>query len=148
MSSKDKIKFEIKAKDKYSKNNPVVVNFSIQNQSDEDIWVLSWHTPLEGIKGNILRIKCNEQELLYEGPMVKRGMPSKNDYIHVEPRGSVSRDVDLSKAYTLPSDEECSVEFDGKIYDLAASGDILPKQAEEHQTIHIPGNNIKFRISN
>jgi hypothetical protein len=72
--------------------------------------------------------------------MVKRGPPQKNDYLHIAPRESVSRDVDLSSVYKLPVTQECEVQFDGKIYDFSTSGDSIPKRPGEQQMVNIIGN--------
>jgi hypothetical protein len=148
MSSTNKMKYELKSLDTYRKDNPVTINFVLQNLSDEELWVLTWYTPLEGIKGNIFRVICDGMEILYEGIMVKRGKPRKNDYLYIEPGGSASRDVDLSNAYKLPVTQECDVQFEGKIYDFSTSGDAIPKMAGGHQTVNITGNSVKFSVVN
>ncbi len=67
MSSTNKMKYELKAQDSYRKDNPVMIDFVLHNLSDKDLWVLTWYTPLEGIKGNIFHVIC-------DGIMVKSPM--------------------------------------------------------------------------
>jgi hypothetical protein len=146
MSLKNMIKYRLSALDSYVKNNPIIINFTLENLSNENLWVLTWYTPLEGLKGKIARVICDGKEIPYEGPMVKRGNPEKSDYIHIPPGRSVSAEFDLSKAYTLPACKECLVEFKGRIYDYSTSADSIPKSSEEHQMVSITGDAVTFRV--
>jgi|SRR5215217_1974989 peptidyl-Lys metalloendopeptidase len=148
MSFNNKMKYQLGAQDSYVKDNPIIINFKLHNLSNEDLWVLSWYTPLEGIKGDIFRVLCDGNEILYEGPMVKRGQPTKSDYIHIDPGRSVSREVDISSVYKLPPSHEYVVQFEGTIYDFATSGDFTPKKSEEHEMVNITGNSVAFRVVN
>lgn len=49
--------------------------FTLENLSDETVYVLKWFTPLEGLFGDIFRITRDSEEIPYTGPMVKRGDP-------------------------------------------------------------------------
>jgi hypothetical protein len=140
------LRYQLSANDSYVNNNPIVINFALENLSSEDLWVLKWYTPLEGLKGKIFRVSCDGKEIPYEGPMVKRGQPTKSDYILIHPGKSVSAPVDLSSVYKLSSSQKYLVEFKGRIYDFAISDDSIPKSTEEHQMIKIPGNTVTFRI--
>jgi peptidyl-Lys metalloendopeptidase len=142
------IKYRLSAQNSYVKGNPIIINFTLENLSNQNLWVLTWYTPLEGLKGKIFRVICDGTELPYEGPMVKRGQPKKGDYIHIEPGRSVSAEVDLSNVYKLPVCEECRVEFKGRIYDFSTDGDTIPKGSEEHHMVNITGNTVSFRVVN
>jgi hypothetical protein len=74
---------------------PIILGFALENLTDEDFWVLIWYTPLEGLEGKIFRVTCSGKEVLYEGPMVKRSDPVRDDYLHLGPKGSASAKVDL-----------------------------------------------------
>jgi hypothetical protein len=145
-SLNSKITYKLSAQDSYIKGDPVIINFTIQNLSIEDLWVLKWYTPLEGLKGKIFRVTCDGREIPYEGPMHKRGDPEKADYIHIRPRRSVTAQVDLSTVYNFPASEKCQVWFKGRIYDISLTNDILPKSNEEQQMVSISGNSVTFRI--
>src|SRR5215813_4534568 len=92
--SNDKMKYFLSADDKYTRNNPIFFNFTLQNLSNEDLWILVWHTPLEGLRGKIFHVTCDGMPVSYEGLMVKRGEPTKSDYIHISPNHSISAAVD------------------------------------------------------
>lgn len=142
----DKIKYILTAKDTFIKDNPIVVNFTLQNTSNEKLWILTWYTPLEGLKGKIFQVTCEGKEIPYEGPMVKRGQPSKADYMYIEPGESVSKEFDLSRAYQVPESRACVIAFKGRIYDYTTSSNTLPKRAEEQQMVNIHGNSITIRV--
>ena len=142
----NKIKYQLHADDSYVRDNPIIINFTLHNLSNEHLWVLTWYTPFEGLKGKIFHITCDGKEIPYEGPMMKRGQPVKSDYIHIEPGSFVSTKVDLSSVYKIPSSQSCIVEFKGRIYDFTTSGDLTPKRTEEHQMVNITGTGVTFRV--
>jgi hypothetical protein len=140
--------YNLSTKDKAIKGRSIIITFRLDNTSNRDLRVLKWYTPLEGQQGKIFRVVCDGKELLYEGPMVKRGNPGKDDYVHIRSNNSVSSQVDLSETYTFPECNECLVEFKGKIYDVAESDESLPKQNGESKSITISGNSVTFKIVN
>ena len=143
-----KIRYELGTNDEYVKGCPIIINFTLENLSMEHVWVLTSYTPFEGIKGKIFQVTCDGKEIPYEGIMMKRDQPTINDYMHIDPKGSVSAKTDLSNAYALPTSKECKVEFKGRIFDFSLNGDSLPKKSEEHQMLRIMGNAVTFRVVN
>jgi hypothetical protein len=142
-----KIIYRLTTQDSYVRGNPIFIKFTLENLSNEDLWVLEWYTPLEGLKGKIFTVTCDGKEIPYEGMMMKRGQPTKDDYVHIDPGRSVSAEVDLSKGYTLPASKECLVEFKGRIYDFSTDGNSIPKRSEEHQILNITGNAVTFSVA-
>ncbi len=140
------LKFQLNANSSYVVGKSVMIRFILYNLSDDNIWILTWYTPLEGLKGKIFLITCDGKEIFYEGRMVKRGDPTRDDYVHIVPKGSVSAEVDLSSAYTIPICNECRVEFRGRIYGILRSEDNIPQKRDEHRWIDIQGNTAVFRI--
>jgi hypothetical protein len=143
-----KMRYELSANDTYTNVGPIILNFKLENLSNEDLWVLIWYTPLEGLKGKILRVACDGKEIAYEGPMMKRGHPVKSDYIHIESGKSVSKDFDMSTAYRLRPCQQCVVEFNGRIYDSTTSLQSIPRRNEEHRMVNITGEDVTFSIVN
>ena len=68
-------------------DEPVNLRFELRNQSDRPLYVLIWYTPLEGVAGEIFQVTRNGEELQYQGVLAKRGDPSREEYITIEPRG-------------------------------------------------------------
>lgn len=140
------LKYQLSADPVYVSGESVRIGFTLQNTSDENLWVLKWYTPLEGIKGKIFQVTCDGNEIPYEGRMVKRGDPTKDDYIFLAPKDSVFAEVDLSEAYSLPVCNECHVIFKGRIHDIVTDESLLPNKSEKHQWVDIPGNTVSFRV--
>jgi hypothetical protein len=140
------LKYQLSADPSYVAGKSVIIGFTLQNTSDENLWILKWYTPLEGIEGKIFKVTCDGKEIPYEGRMIKRGDPSRDDYIFLAPKDSVFAEVDLSKAYSLPVCNECLVTFKGKIHDIVIDESRLPNKSENHQGAEIPGNTISFRL--
>jgi peptidyl-Lys metalloendopeptidase len=144
-SFENKLTYQIKAKDSYKKDEPIRINFILENTSNDDFWILTWYTPFEGIKGKIFKIFCDGSEILYEGPQVKRGNPKKNDYLHIGAGKSVTTEVDLSTVYSIHScKKECSVEFKGLIHDISAYESSIPRSNDNQQLISINGKGATF----
>ena len=142
------LQYNLKSKENYRLDEPIIIDFTLENVSDHDLWVLSWYTPLEGLKGNIFEVRCDGKPIQYKGIMVKRGAPLREDYTYIPSKGSVSVTFDLSKAYEFAQCGECEVKFKGQIYDFSnRNDDIIQKETTRHNSVNIPGNAVSFRIS-
>lgn len=140
------LRYQLSASSSYILGKPVMIKFILENFSDENIRILTWYTPLEGLKGKIFKVTCDGKEIPYEGRMIKRGNPTLDDYINVVPKGSVSAEVDLSSAYNLSICNECRVEFKGRIHDIISGEAPIPQERDEQRWIDIPGNSVVFQI--
>ncbi|MFN2185547.1 MAG: hypothetical protein ACK2UU_16275, partial [Anaerolineae bacterium] len=60
--------------------NRVMIQFILTNNSDADLYVLKWYTPLEGIGGEIFRVKRDGQAIPYTGILAMRGDPTPEAY--------------------------------------------------------------------
>src|SRR5919199_264706 len=103
---------EVRASDRQN------VRFTLTNNSDETICVLKWNTPLEGINNNIFRIEKDGKVAVYLGKLVKRGTPRPEDYATIEPRSSVSSEVDLLESYDISEPGVYDVTYVGRILDI------------------------------
>ena len=139
------LKYHLEAQEAYKIGQPVIIKFSIENLTENVIWILTWYTPFEGILGKIFSVNCGGQEIVYNGMMVKRGNPDLKDYLRIGPYKSVSTEVDLSIAYRLQSSNECHVKFKGIIHDFVFEQKLLPRKIDEHQSIDIEGNIVTFQ---
>ena len=59
----------------------VKLKFTLTNNSEVDLYVLKWYTPLEGIAGEIFRIGRDGQLIPYEGILAMRGDPTPEAYL-------------------------------------------------------------------
>ena len=91
-------------------SSEIIIRFS--NTSDETIYVLKYHTPLEGLKSPFLTIKNNEgTEIKYNGYCFKRCPPTKKDFILLEGKKKQECHINLTEAYAIPSDGEYTIEY-------------------------------------
>tara|TARA_R110000744_G_scaffold331918_5_gene437356 strand:+ start:3795 stop:4259 length:465 start_codon:yes stop_codon:yes gene_type:complete len=82
--------------------NGIFVDFILFNNIERDLSVLTWHTPLEGFYSKLFIItdQYNEQ-VDYQGPIIKRANPSPEDYQLIRANGNVATLLDLSLVYDL-----------------------------------------------
>ena len=82
--------------------NGIFIDFILLNQSDNDLSVLTWNTPLEGFHSNLFIITDQyDERLVYNGPMTKRTGPTAIDYQLIRAKGNVATLLDLSSVYDL-----------------------------------------------
>ncbi len=93
------------------RGEPVNVSFELTNGSDEPLRVLQWFTPFEGIAGRIFRVEREGEPVSYRGILVKRGAPAADEYLSIDPRSSVTTEVDLAASYDLTAPGNYRVEF-------------------------------------
>ena len=141
------IKFQLEAHSSYVQGEPVKIKFTLTNVSSQNLWVLKWYTPLEGIKGKIFQLVCDGEDVQYQGRMMKRGEPDQNDYVQLPAGGLVSAEVDLSAAYSLSSGRKCNLTFRGEIHDVIFGEQLTVRTSEEHHPMKISGNMVTFTIS-
>jgi hypothetical protein len=140
------LRFKLEARNSYIIGQPVPITFTLENVTHKDVYVLTWYTPFEGIKGKIFKVTRNGIEIPYEGRMIKRGNPVRQDYIHIKPLGSVSSTVDLTLAFNMDVPGEYRIEFIKHIYDLTFDEKTLPRTQAEHQGVEVSGNAVTFRM--
>jgi hypothetical protein len=96
----------------YDSAEPVQLRFELTNDGDEDLYVLKWYTPLEGINSDCLTVLRNgKTRVPYDGPMVKRGNPGPDDYVLIPAGKTVAVDVDLSESYAVSRPAKYQVEL-------------------------------------
>lgn len=89
----------------------VNLRFTLVNNTDSELYVLKWYTPLEGIAGEIFRIEREGEVIPYEGILASRGDPTPDAYVLLGPGESVSAEVDLATAYDFSKAGEYTIEF-------------------------------------
>lgn len=140
------LEYTLEAQAGFAAGQPVNIKFTLGNVSNETLYVLTWYTPLEGLKGKIFKVTRDGVEIPYEGRMVKRGNPVREDYVRIGPGESASATVDLSSGYNLSARGEYRVEFKGRIHDVAREGQPLPRAPDASQLMDVKGNAAAFRV--
>ena len=140
------LKYSLHGQSKYVLGKPILITFDLENSSSTDLRVLTWYTPLEGIKGKIFEVTCDGEAIPYEGRMVKRGNPGQEDYVLIHAGGSAHAEFDLSQAYSLRECKECRVNFKGRIHDVFVDGEHPSRAADQQASVEVPGEPLSFRI--
>lgn len=144
--------YQLESKESFRLDEPATIRFTVRDGGDKALYVLMWYTPLEGMKGEIFKVLRDNEELPYEGRMVKRGDPRAEDYIRIEPQDSASATVDLSLGFDVSKPGNYRVEFIKKIYDVIVAEDVdknkevFPRPKEKHREEEISGNTLVFQI--
>ena len=56
----------------YKAADAQILSFTLTNETEVDITVLKWFTPLDGINSNIFKVELEERPITYIGRIVKR----------------------------------------------------------------------------
>ena len=135
---------EYKSKDKQ------FLKFTLINNSNTRLYVLKWHTPFEGIRHNMFRISHNGKLAVYLGILVKRGTPNPDDYLTLEPKRSLSTNVEITEFYDISESGEYKVEYASPLLDVGQENPTtLSKDLEKKHkflNLRIPSNVTEFRL--
>lgn len=103
---------------KYKAKDRQDLKFTLTNNSNERVNVLKWQTPLEGIKNDMFWVKRQDEVAVYLGKLVKRSAPKTQDYITLDPKESVSTNIDISEIYDISKSGNYTIEFDSQVLDV------------------------------
>jgi hypothetical protein len=140
------LRFRLDAQPSYPTGRPVEIRFTLENLSSDTLFVLTWYTPLEGLKGEVLEVLRDGKPVPYEGRMVKRGSPRAQDYVRIQRRRSKSATVDLATAYDMGARGEYQVKFIGRVHDVVSDPAALPRAQNDHRGVDVPGNTVRFSV--
>jgi hypothetical protein len=108
--------------------------------------VLTWFTPLEGIAGEILQVTRDGEKLPYQGMLAKRGDPSREAYVTIEPGAAASAQVDLTMGYDLSTPGSYQVQFTAGLQDVTDDASLVPQERNDHRPQSLYCNTVVFRI--
>jgi peptidyl-Lys metalloendopeptidase len=140
------LRYSLSAAQRVVQGQPVEVRFTLFNAAREPLYVLTWYTPLEGLLGDILRVTRDGTPLGYQGPLVKRGDPEREDYVRIGPGESVSAVIDVSRGYPVEQPGDYTVDFSGRLFDVAAERGEIPRSRNDQRPMEIPGSGCSFRV--
>lgn len=112
---------------------PVKVRFTLTNRGSRPVRVLEWQTPLEGFWSDVFEVSLAGTKLAYEGPLMKRGDPSAEDYAEIAPGESVTAVVDLAGPYDLRRPGTYRVGFTRGLADVVRDGETAPRGRDAHR---------------
>lgn len=82
-------------------SNGFVVLLSLTNTSDQDVFILSYETPLNGLERSLFQIQRDGEAVPYTGRLVMRIGPLPENWIRVSAGETIQMKVDLTTAYDM-----------------------------------------------
>ena len=135
----------LQSEELYPAGVPVLVSFTLANSSNITARVLTWYTPLEGLRARLFRVSRDGEDIPYRGRMVKRGTPALCDFVRIEPHKSVTVTIDLATGYNVSPPGKYHVELIcGQLHVISADDRPLSPQ-DTHHTQCLPVNSISFQ---
>lgn len=127
---------------------PVRIRFALTNPTDEKVWVLAWNTPLEKpAMGTIFTLTGpSGEEIPYQGPMAKRGMPTREQYVEIAPGGTAEAVIDLAQVYEFKNPGRYRLQVTGDLFDLTANGDDLPRSTDLYEPVPLRCNEVLLEV--
>jgi hypothetical protein len=122
------------------------LTFILTNHGDADLYVLTWHTPFEGIANEIFRVTRDKEILPYEGILAMRGDPIEDDYLYLATGASASATVDLATAYDLSELGTYTIAYTAALLDVAGSEDAMAESVDDLKQIVIPANTVTVTL--
>ncbi|HEX7957305.1 MAG TPA: M35 family metallopeptidase [Pyrinomonadaceae bacterium] len=114
----------VATKQQFKSGDDKTLDFELTNRGDEDVHVLTWYTPLEGLWSDCLEVTRDGERVPYDGPLAKRGQPTENDYVLIPAGQTVSRSFALHRAYNVSPPGQYDVALDTEVQDyVTAEGD-------------------------
>src|SRR5262245_53260446 len=89
----------VKPDKSFKTHQGVPLKVVLTNTGKEDISVLVWNTPLDGLVTDCLDVKVKGQKVPYDGPIFKRAAPTAKDYITIKAGKSVEGEFMVSDGY-------------------------------------------------
>ena len=96
------------------------VTFTMRNESNESVSILKWQTPFFGIEHDLFDVNVGGMDADYNGRWIKRGAPTKDDWMTLQPGEAKSVEIDLSEAYDFSATGQYQMKY---AIDLAQSDD-------------------------
>jgi hypothetical protein len=127
---------------------PVPVRFTLTNRGDNPVWVLRWNTPLEERwKGTVFAVTAGGRELPYQGPMVKRGDPGREEYAEIPAGGSATGLADLAQVYALGEPGRYRMEVVQGLQDVVRDAGELPRPRDRQRGAPLSCPPLDFEVS-
>jgi peptidyl-Lys metalloendopeptidase len=98
------------------------VEIVVTNTSRKTLRVPKYALPSSAIESNLFAVNRNGEEVRYEGAMIKRGVPTTNDFAILRAGQSLRSVVDLSETYNLSKSGQYTVTFASPMQYASLSG--------------------------
>ena len=94
--------------------------FQFINNANEDLYLLKRNTPLEGLRSEFITVSVAfGRSLLYEGPIIYRLPPTKDEFVLLKAGESISASVQITDVFSIKKDGIYTVRYSGPIQYLS-----------------------------
>ena len=146
-SSNSGLEAVLEIKGEIARGEAVSVKFALNNRRDEEVQVLDWYTPFEGLAGKIFQVTRDGIAVPYHGILAKRSLPEPGNFSTIEPEGSVVTELDLSEGYDFSTPGDYAIEFISPPISQIVTKDIsIASKQRELGPVNIPSNKVSVRI--
>ncbi len=104
------------------------VELTITNTSRHTVRVPKWELPSDFVEAKLFQITRDGEPVQYEGPMIKRGLPSAEDFAILKAGESYRTVVDLSGSYDMAKTGQYVVTFASPLQHASLSTGEMLKQ--------------------
>jgi len=140
----------VRARDSYELGEPVRLTVEVENRGNEPLRLLGWGTPFEEeFTASFLTVKRDGETLPYDGKLVKRGDPSGEDYLTIEPGGTAETSVDVSAGYPIDRPGEYTVAVDANASDaftVSEGEGEAARSREQHEPLSLSSPTASFTV--
>jgi peptidyl-Lys metalloendopeptidase len=105
------------------------VEVTITNTSNHTVRVPHWELPSDFMEAKLFQVSRNGEPVQYEGPMIKRPLPSQSDFKVIRAGETLRTTVDLSGAYDMSKSGEYVVTLSSPLQHASLSNGQMLKNA-------------------
>jgi peptidyl-Lys metalloendopeptidase len=116
---------------------PVELRFALTNRTAAPLYVLKWHSPLEGIRSRDLDVTRDGVEVDYLGIMAKRSDPPADQYVTIAPGDSVEGRIDLTQGYAMTQPGRYRIEYSRSLMDVADKQSDVPRTFDNMKSLQV-----------
>ena len=89
----------------------VACSFEFTNNANEDLYLLKRNTPLEGLNSQFVSVSLDGRPLEYEGILVYRLPPTKDEFVLLKAGESISASVQITDVFSIDTDGLYTVQY-------------------------------------
>ncbi|XP_011404512.2 PREDICTED: uncharacterized protein LOC105313074 [Amphimedon queenslandica] len=99
----------------------VLCTFEFTNNGREDLYLLTYNTPLEGPYSPFITLSLNGKSLQYEGIFASRTPPTREGFALIKARQSVSASIQITEVFSIHRDGHYTVRYAQPLQYLSAN---------------------------
>ncbi|KGQ20415.1 Extracellular protease [Lysobacter dokdonensis DS-58] len=105
------------------------VEVRLTNTSRDTVRIPRYQLPSDFLEARLFQVSRDGKPVQYEGPLVKRGLPTAADFVILRPGQTYIAKVDLSAAYDLAQSGDYTVTFAAPLQHASLSTGAMLRQA-------------------